>query len=110
MSAPNRIFMDPVTRARTSKDLLANTMLAEHQAQRATGGLPISEAAMYIEGHSTFWREPSNYSPSFVAGWKLVTDALHAKGTLTGKTNQAMTTSRGGGFLSAIENCVANSP
>jgi N-ethylmaleimide reductase len=54
--------------------------MAEHYAQRASAGLLIAEATMAMEGNSAFWREPGIYGPAQVAGWKLVTDAVHAAG------------------------------
>jgi N-ethylmaleimide reductase len=54
--------------------------MAEHYAQRASAGLLIAEATMAVEGNSAFWREPGIYGPAQVAGWKLVTDAVHAAG------------------------------
>jgi N-ethylmaleimide reductase len=80
LSVPNRIFMAPLTRARAGEEHIANAMMAEHYAQRASGGLLIAEATMVMEGNSAFWKEPGIYSPACVAGWKLVTDAVHAKG------------------------------
>ncbi|GAA5161580.1 alkene reductase [Viridibacterium curvum] len=80
LTVPNRIFMAPLTRARAGEEHLANALMAEHYAQRATGGLLIAEATMAVEGNSAFWKEPGIYSPACVAGWKLVTDAVHAKG------------------------------
>ncbi|GAB4059315.1 alkene reductase [Uliginosibacterium sediminicola] len=80
LSVPNRIFMAPLTRARAGEEHIANALMAEHYAQRASGGLLIAEATMAMEGNSAFWKEPGIYSPACVAGWKLVTDAVHAKG------------------------------
>lgn len=78
--APNRILMAPLTRARAGEAHLPNAMMAEHYAQRASSGLLIAEATMVQEGNSAFWKEPGVYSAEQVAGWKLVTDAVHAKG------------------------------
>lgn len=80
LKLPNRIFMAPLTRTRASEAHLANALMAEHYAQRASGGLLIAEATMAMEGNSAFWKEPGIFSPACVAGWKLVTDAVHAKG------------------------------
>lgn len=80
LSVPNRIFMAPLTRTRAGEEHLANALMAEHYAQRASAGLLIAEATMAVEGNSAFWREPGIYSPACVAGWKLVTDAVHAMG------------------------------
>jgi hypothetical protein len=78
--APNRIFMAPLTRCRAGEEHIANALMAEHYAQRASAGLLIAEATMAVEGNSAFWREPGIYGPAQVAGWKLVTDAVHAAG------------------------------
>lgn len=80
ISAPNRIFMAPLTRCRAGEDHLPNALMAEHYAQRASAGLLIAEATMAMEGNSAFWMEPGIYSAAQVAGWKQVTDAVHAAG------------------------------
>ena len=80
LSLPNRIFMAPLTRCRAGEEHVANALMAEHYAQRASAGLLIAEATMAMEGNSAFWREPGIYGPAQVAGWKLVTDAVHAAG------------------------------
>jgi N-ethylmaleimide reductase len=56
--------------------------MAEYYAQRASAGLIIAEATMAMEGNSAFWMEPGIYNEAQIAGWKLVTDAVHAKGGL----------------------------
>jgi N-ethylmaleimide reductase len=80
ITLPNRILMAPLTRCRAGAEHLANALMAEHYAQRASAGLLITEATMVMEGNSAFWMEPGIYSPAQVAGWKLVTDAVHAAG------------------------------
>jgi len=77
---PNRIIMAPLTRARSGEDHIPTDLMAEHYAQRASGGLIIAEATMAMEGCSAFWKEPGIYSDAQIAGWKKVTDAVHAKG------------------------------
>lgn len=79
-TAPNRIFMAPLTRCRAGAEHLPNAMMAEYYAQRAGAGLIIAEATMAMEGNSAFWREPGIHSAAQVAGWKLTTDAVHAAG------------------------------
>jgi N-ethylmaleimide reductase len=54
--------------------------MAQYYAQRASAGLIIAEATMIMENNSAFWMEPGIYSSAQVAGWKEVTDAVHAKG------------------------------
>lgn len=78
--APNRILMAPVTRSRSDRQGLANPLMAEYYAQRASAGLLITEAtAISQEGHG--WpNAPGLYTPEQVASWKQVTDAVHARG------------------------------
>ena len=80
ITTPNRIFMAPLTRCRAGDEHLANALMAEYYAQRASAGLLIAEATMAVAGNSAFWREPGIYSAAQAAGWKLVTDAVHAAG------------------------------
>ena len=80
ITAPNRIFMAPMTRCRADANHVPTDIMVEHYAQRASGGLLIAEATMAMEGNSSFWMEPGIYSAAQVAGWKKVTDAVHAKG------------------------------
>ncbi|WP_203140961.1 alkene reductase [Marinobacter mangrovi] len=75
----NRVLMAPLTRRRADADHVPTDMMVEHYAQRASAGLIIAEATMAMEGNSAFWREPGIYSDAQVAGWKRVTDAVHAK-------------------------------
>ncbi|MBL9145181.1 MAG: alkene reductase [Verrucomicrobiaceae bacterium] len=80
LTLPNRILMAPLTRCRADADHVPSAIMAEHYAQRASGGLIIAEATMAMEGNSSFWMEPGIYSDAQVKGWKAVTDAVHAKG------------------------------
>jgi N-ethylmaleimide reductase len=77
---PNRIIMAPLTRGRSEEDHIPTDLMVKHYAQRASGGLIIAEATMAMEGCSAFWKEPGIYSDAQIAGWKKVTDAVHAKG------------------------------
>ena len=79
-TAPNRIFMAPLTRCRAGDGHLPNALMAEYYAQRASAGLIVAEATMAMAGNSAFWREPGIHSAAQVAGWKLTTDAVHAAG------------------------------
>jgi len=77
---PNRIIMAPLTRARSEEDHIPTDLMVEYYAQHASGGLIIAEATMAMEGCSAFWKEPGIYSNEQIAGWKKITDAVHAKG------------------------------
>jgi N-ethylmaleimide reductase len=80
LTMPNRILLAPLTRARAGLDHLPNDMMAEYYAQRASGGLLITECTMVAPNTSAFTTEPGIYAPEQIAGWKKVTDAVHAKG------------------------------
>jgi N-ethylmaleimide reductase len=80
LTLPNRILMAPLTRCRAEADHVPGKLMAEYYAQRASAGLIIAEATMVTEGHSAFWTEPGIYSEAQVAGWRQVTDAVHAQG------------------------------
>jgi N-ethylmaleimide reductase len=80
ITAPNRIFMAPLTRCRADAEHVPTALMAEYYAQRASAGLIVAEATMAIGGNSAFWMEPGIYSVAQVSGWKRVTDAVHAAG------------------------------
>ncbi len=80
LSLPNRIWMAPLTRCRADAGHNPTDLMVEYYRQRAGAGLIIAEATMAIEGNSAFWMEPGIYSEAQVAGWKQVTDAVHAAG------------------------------
>ncbi|MFX7740038.1 alkene reductase, partial [Acinetobacter baumannii] len=55
-------------------------LAAEYYAQRAGAGLIIAEATQISpQGKGYAWT-PGIYNESHVAGWKKITDAVHAKG------------------------------
>ncbi len=76
----NRIVMAPLTRSRAGQGDAPRQMNADYYAQRASAGLIISEASQISpEGKGYAWT-PGIYSDEQIAGWRLVTDAVHAKG------------------------------
>ena len=78
----HRVAMAPLTRMRAEKDTLAAWALnAEYYAQRATkGGLIIAEASQVMQEGQGSPNTPGIYSQEQIAGWRQVTDAVHAKG------------------------------
>ncbi|HMS85870.1 MAG TPA: alkene reductase [Nitrospira sp.] len=77
---PNRIVMAPLTRARAGSTHVPNAMMVDYYSQRASSGLIMTECTM-VDAHAcAFMGEGGIYSPKHVAGWKRVTDAVHAKG------------------------------
>ena len=79
----NRIVMPPMTRSRASQPGdVANALMAEYYAQRASAGLIVSEGTQVSPLGKGYAWTPGIYSAEQVAGWRLVTDAVHTKGGL----------------------------
>lgn len=76
----NRIIMAPLTRARAGDERLPNDLMAKYYAQRATAGLIITEATSVTPMGVGYAKTPGIWSKEQVAGWKKVTEAVHAKG------------------------------
>jgi N-ethylmaleimide reductase len=77
----NRIVMAPLTRDRATPGTDApNALNAEYYRQRASAGLIIAEATQISPYGKGYAFTPGIYSPEQIAGWKNVTDAVHAEG------------------------------
>jgi len=75
----NRLVMSPMTRNRAI-DNIPNELMAEYYAQRATAGLIITEGTSPSPNGLGYPRISGIFSPAQIKGWKLVTEAVHAKG------------------------------
>ena len=80
LQLPNRILMSALTRARAGRSHIPNPMMAEYYAQRATSGLIFTEATMVAADGCAFTGEGGLYDDECVAGWRRVTEAVHARG------------------------------
>ena len=80
LNLSNRIVMAPLTRARSNPEGVPNPLMAAYYAQRASTGLIISEATGISREGLGWPNAPGLWSDEQVAGWKLVTDAVHAAG------------------------------
>jgi N-ethylmaleimide reductase len=77
----NRIVMAPMTRSRAYGPGLSPTeATAEYYAQRASAGLIITEGIQPSPGGQGYPDTPGLHSETQVAGWRKVTDAVHAAG------------------------------
>jgi N-ethylmaleimide reductase len=76
----NRIAMAPLTRSRMGEDGVPTALHATYYAQRASAGLLISEATNISPQARGYGFTPGIWSQEQVAGWRLVTDAVHAAG------------------------------
>lgn len=75
----NRIVMAPLTRNRALGQL-PRALHAQYYAQRASAGLIISEATQIRPDGQGYFDTPGIHSPEQIAGWRAVTDAVHAAG------------------------------
>ncbi|MHC8334268.1 alkene reductase [Pseudomonas sp. LB3P25] len=77
----HRVVLAPLTRMRAEPGDIPGQLMAEYYAQRTTaGGLLIGEATIAAPNGNGYLGAPGLYDDSQIAGWKLVTDAVHAKG------------------------------
>ena len=80
LTLPNRMVMAPMTRSRADDAGVPTDLMATYYAQRASAGLIITEATYVSPGAKGYSRIPGLHSAEQVAGWRKVTDAVHAKG------------------------------
>ncbi|WP_223641314.1 alkene reductase [Corallococcus sp. EGB] len=77
----NRLVMAPMTRSRALADgNVPNPLAVTYYAQRASAGLIVTEGTQVSPQGVGYIRTPGIHSPEQVAGWRKVTDAVHAAG------------------------------
>lgn len=76
----NRMAMAPLTRNRAAAGNVPGPLAAEYYSQRAGMGLVIAEATQVSAQAQGYDATPGLHTPEQIAGWKVVTDAVHAKG------------------------------
>ncbi|MCK4951633.1 MAG: alkene reductase [Gammaproteobacteria bacterium] len=76
----NRIVLAPLTRNRAGEGNVPQAINVEYYRQRASGGLLISEASQISPQGVGYPSTPGIHSDAQVAGWKKITDAVHAEG------------------------------
>ena len=77
----HRVVLAPLTRMRAETGAIPGAMMAEYYAQRSSqGGFLVGEATIAAENGNGYLGAPGLYDDNQIAGWKLVTDAVHAKG------------------------------
>ncbi|HEY8709764.1 MAG TPA: alkene reductase [Burkholderiaceae bacterium] len=80
IAAANRIVMAPLTRDRAGPGRTPTPLMAAYYAQRASAGLVVTEATQISPEGQGYLDTPGIYSAEQVAGWRRVTDAVHAQG------------------------------
>ena len=81
LSLRNRVVMAPMTRSRAGDKRLANALMAEYYAQRASAGLIITEATVISEQAIGWLNSPGIYTDEQARAWRLVVSTVHGKGT-----------------------------
>ena len=80
VSAPNRILMAPLTRARATRAHVPTPIMADYYRQRASAGLIISEGVGVSQQGLGWPHAPGLWSAEQVEAWKPVTAAVHEAG------------------------------
>jgi N-ethylmaleimide reductase len=76
----NRMVMAPMTRNRAVDANTPNALMAEYYRQRASAGLIVTEGTSPSPNGLGYARIPGLFDQAHVAGWKLVTSAVHSRG------------------------------
>lgn len=76
----NRIVMAPMTRSRADAAAVPTSEMVDYYAQRASAGLIVAEGTSPSADGLGYCRTPAIYSAEQIAAWRLVTDAVHARG------------------------------
>ncbi len=79
-SLANRIVMAPMTRNRADAQGVPGALMVEHYAQRAEAGLIVAEGTWPSAAGQAYCRQPGIATAAQIAGWRKVTDAVHARG------------------------------
>ena len=80
LAVPQRFVMAPMTRNRALPSLVPGPHAPLYYAQRASAGLIVTEATQVSDSAAGYVFTPGIYSPEQIAGWRAVTDAVHAAG------------------------------
>ncbi|HBA09826.1 alkene reductase [Methylotenera mobilis] len=80
MQLSNRIVMAPLTRNRAGEHGVPQPLNVTYYEQRASAGLIVTEATPISAMAHGYPALPGIYTDAQVAGWKKITDAVHAKG------------------------------
>ena len=76
----NRIVMAPMTRSRAGDGDAPTDLNVKYYRQRASAGLIVTEGTQPSANGKGYCRTPGIHTPAQIAGWRKVTDAVHAAG------------------------------
>ncbi|MGO4617193.1 alkene reductase [Nocardia sp. 2TAF39] len=77
-SVAHRLVMAPMTRDRSTPEGVPTPLNAQYYAQRASTALIITEGTQPSDDGQGYLLTPGIYTDAHIAGWRAVTDAVHA--------------------------------
>ncbi|TAM88287.1 MAG: alkene reductase [Candidimonas sp.] len=80
LELPNRVIMPPMTRSRSARGNVPTALMAAYYAQRASAGLIVTEGTQISQQGQGYAWTPGIHTAEQVAGWRRVTDGVHAAG------------------------------
>lgn len=81
VTAPNRVFMAPLTRLRSIEPGdIPTPLMGEYYRQRASAGLIITEATQISAQAKGYAGAPGLHSAEQIAAWQKITAGVHAEG------------------------------
>jgi len=80
LTFPNRVLMAPLTRCRAVEGRVPNALMRDYYVQRASAGAIMTEATSVSPQGVGYPHTPGVWSPEQVAGWRDITQAVHAAG------------------------------
>lgn len=81
LTLKNRIVLPPLTRQRAAQPgNVPTALMATYYAQRAGAGFMVTEGAQIEPRGQGYAWTPGIHTPAQIAGWRQVTDAVHAEG------------------------------
>jgi N-ethylmaleimide reductase len=78
----NRILMSAMTRTRASENGVPTDVMRDYYVQRASAGLIVSECTQVSDQGHGIIHCPGLHRDDQIAGWRRITDAVHAAGGL----------------------------
>ena len=79
LTLQNHLVIAPMTRSRATSNV-PNDLMVEYYVQRGSAGLIVTEGTSPSPNGLGYPRIPGIFSEAQVAGWKKITDAVHARG------------------------------
>ncbi len=81
ITVPNRVFMAPLTRKRSSgPGRVPNALMRDYYVQRASAGLIFTEATSVAPQGVGYPHTPGIWSDEQIEGWRRITEGVHAAG------------------------------